>query len=82
MQSRRHSIIESLTNVFAGLIISFTVTQLFHIYERDIQLYIWSGFEWKLSVGSNAIVTIILTFISILRGYWIRRWFNSRLTKQ
>lgn len=77
-QSKRHSIIESCANVFSGMIIAFAISQLAHWFEPQIKAYVWSGFEWKTSVGSNAIMTTVLTIVSILRGYVWRRHFNGR----
>lgn len=82
MQSRRHSLIESSLNVLSGMIIAFIISQLAHEFEPQIQKYIWSGFEWKLSAGSNAIMTMILTVVSVCRGYAWRRHFNKRLIKE
>ncbi len=79
MQTRRHSLLESLVNVFSGMLIAFTISQLAHLFESDIQKYLWKGFEWKISVGSNAIMTTIFTLVSIIRGYMWRRHFNSKL---
>lgn len=76
MQTRRQSIIESCLNVFSGMVIAFVISQLAHVYEPQIQKYIWSGFVWNLSAGSNAIMTVILTGLSVIRGYAWRRHFN------
>lgn len=81
MQSRKHSFLESCLNVLSGMMIGFGVSQLAHECEPQIQQYIWSGFEWKLSVGSNLIMTTVLTIISVARGYAWRRYFNRRQVK-
>lgn len=81
MQTRRHSLIESLANVLSGMIISFTLSQLAHEFEPQIQRYIWKGFEWKISVGGNAVMTVVFTIVSIVRGYMWRRHFNRLLLK-
>lgn len=78
MQSRRHSLLESIANVSSGMIIAFVISQLAHVFEQEIQQYIWSGFEWHISAGSNLIMTVILTIVSILRGYAWRRHFNNK----
>lgn len=75
-QSKRHSLLEACLNVFSGMVIAFIISQLAHCYEAEIQRYIWSGFVWNLSVGSNIIVTVVLTIVSIIRGYIWRRIFN------
>lgn len=78
MQSKRHSIIESCTNVASGMIIAFAISQLAHWFEPQIQKYIWKGFEWHISAGSNMIMTVILTVISVVRGYAWRRHFDAK----
>ncbi len=78
MQSRRHSLIEASLNVFSGMIIAFIICQLAHIFEPTIQRYIWKGFEWKISIGTNLIMTIVLTIVSVIRSYAWRRHFNNR----
>ncbi len=82
MQSKRHSMIESLANVFSGMVIAFIISQLAHEFESEIKQYIWKGFEWKVSAGSNVIMTIILTIVSISRGYAWRRHFNRRMINE
>lgn len=77
MQSKKHSIIESCTNVASGMIIAFLLSQLAHWFEPEIQKYIWAGFEWHISAGSNAVMTTILTVVSVCRGYAWRRYFNG-----
>ncbi len=81
-QSRKHSLIESCANVASGVVIAFGISQIAHWLEPQIRTYIWSGFEWKISVGSNIIMTIVLTIVSILRGYAWRRHFNRRTTNE
>lgn len=81
-QSKRHSIIESCTNVASGVVIAFTLSQLAHWFEPEIKRYVWSGFEWHISPGSNAIMTVILTVVSILRGYTWRRYFNKKANEE
>lgn len=75
-QNKRHSVVEALVNTFTGMIVGFTVSQLAHFYQAEIQHYIWSGFVWNLSVKSNMLMTCILTMCSIIRGYIWRRIFN------
>jgi hypothetical protein len=79
MQSRRHSLIEACSNVGSGMIIAFAISQLAHWLEHPIQQYIWAGFEWHISAGSNAVMTVILTIVSVIRGYAWRRHFNKRI---
>ena len=78
MQSRRHSFLESCVNVASGMFIAFVISQIAHIFQHEIQKYIWSGFEWNISVGSNIVMTVILTVVSVVRGYAWRRHFNNK----
>ena len=78
MQSRRHSLLESCLNVTSGMMIAFVISQLAHEFAPQIRQYIWSGFEWNISAGSNIIMTAVLTIVSISRGYAWRRHFNRR----
>lgn len=78
MQTKRHSMLESCSNVVSGMAIAFIISQLAHWFEPQIQMYIWKGFEWKISAGSNLIMTTILTVISVIRGYAWRRHFNAK----
>ncbi len=77
MQTKRHSIIESCTNVASGMLIAFVISQLAHWFEPQIKQYLFSGFEWHISVGSNLIMTTVLTVVSVFRGYAWRRYFNK-----
>lgn len=76
-QSKRHSALEAIVNVVLGMIIGFSVSQMAHVYEAQIQTYIWTGFTWKLSASSNLLMTIVLTILSLARGYICRRIFNN-----
>ena len=69
MQTKRYSLIESLTNTFAGLLISF-----------GIQLVIYPILNIPVKLSQNIIITLVFTLASILRGYVVRRIFN-RLRK-
>jgi hypothetical protein len=77
MQSKKHSFLESCLNVLSGMLIGFGISQAAHEFEPQIQQYIWAGFEWKLSIGSNLVMTTVLTVVSIVRGYAWRRYFNA-----
>ena len=67
MQTKKQSLIESLTNTFIGFAVSFAST-----------FFIFPIMGMKTSVGSNFVITIYFTVISILRGYVIRRYFNKK----
>ena len=81
-QSKRHSIIEAVCNVGSGMLLAFAISQAAYFGADWIQQHIWSGFVWKLSAGSNAIMTCILTIVSVIRGYIWRRSFNKIQMKQ
>jgi len=66
MQKKKLSLIESLTNTFTGLLISF-----------GIQLLIYPALNIPVRIEQNIIITLIFTFASILRGYIVRRIFNK-----
>lgn len=78
-QTKRQSMIEASLNVFSGMVIAFIISQLAYWFEPQIQKYIWKGFVWNVSVGSNMIMTSLLTIVSIIRGYAWRRYFNKKL---
>jgi hypothetical protein len=65
MQKRKHSLIESITNTFVGLFVSF-----------GIQLIIYPAMNIPVRIEQNIIITLVFTFASIVRGYIVRRFFN------
>lgn len=64
-QSKKHSALESVTNVIIGLITSI-VTQMI--------LYPILGIP--VTFSQNLIITMVFFVISFVRGYVIRRFFN------
>ena len=76
MQSRRHSALEAVLNVGSGMIIAFTVTQIMSWMSHFVP-----GLNIHLSVGSNLLLTVILTVVSVSRGYLWRRYFNNLAVK-
>lgn len=64
MQSRRWSLIEALTNVCVGFLISLVA-----------QLLIFHFHGIELSLGDNVAITGYFTVISIIRSYALRRVF-------
>ncbi len=66
MQNKKLSLIESLTNTFTGLIVSF-----------GIQLIIYPALDIPVKLHQNIIITIVFTVASIIRGYIVRRCFNQ-----
>ena len=67
MQSKKQSLIETLTSVFVGwfigVILNLTVLPLF---------------DYNITVVDSLWVSLIFTAVSVIRGYVIRRWFNSK----
>ena len=66
MQAKIHSLAESLTNTFTGLLVSFC-----------IQLIIYPILDIPVRLEQNVIITIVFTVASITRGYLVRRIFNK-----
>ena len=67
MQSKRESLIETLTNVGIGWFISFIANML-----------VLPLFGYNINLTDGVLISIIFTVISIIRGYVVRRWFNSK----
>ena len=67
MQSKKDSLIESLTSTtigwLIGVILNLTVLPLF---------------DYNITVVDSLWVSLIFTAVSVIRGYIIRRWFNSK----
>jgi hypothetical protein len=68
-QSRKHSILESITNVIAGLAVSFC-----------IQLVLYPALGIPVTIGQNVLITAVFFLASFVRGYIIRRLFNRELS--
>ena len=67
MQTKKHSIIESITNVFSGLLISWLawyliISPIFKIHPNNTDI---------------VLISMIFTTLSIIRSYLIRRFFNK-----
>ena len=67
MQTKKQSMIESLTSTTIGIIIGIL-----------LNLTILPIFGYPVSVSDSLWISIIFTIVSIIRSYIIRRWFNSR----
>ena len=70
MQSKRQSLIETLTSVFVGWLIGVI-----------LNLTILPLFDYNITVVDSLWVSLIFTVVSVIRGYVIRRWFNSKERK-
>ena len=67
MQSKKQSLIETLTSVFVGWLIGVI-----------LNLTILPLFDYNITVIDSLWVSLIFTVVSIIRGYVIRRFFNSK----
>ena len=67
MQSKRESMIETLTSVFVGWLIGVILNML-----------VLPLFDYNITVVDSLWVSLIFTAVSVIRGYIIRRWFNSK----
>ena len=67
MQSKKQSLIESLTSTTIGIIIGIV-----------LNLTILPLFGYNINLTDGVLISIIFTVISITRGYVVRRWFNSK----
>ena len=66
-QSKLESLIETFVNVSSGIIVAMLVTEFMVIPLWDL--------DWSL--GDNLAITLAFTSVSILRGYFWRRFFNA-----
>ena len=67
-QSKKHSALESTTNVVVGLIISILT-----------QMALFPILGIPVSTKQNAIITAVFFVLSFVRGYIIRRIFNNKI---
>ena len=67
MQTKKQSLIETLTSVFVGWLIGVI-----------LNLTILPLFDYNITVVDSLWVSLIFTVVSVVRGYIIRRWFNSK----
>ena len=70
MQSKRESMIESLTSTTIGIIIGIV-----------LNLTILPIFDYNITVVDSLWISVIFTIVSIIRSYVIRRFFNSKEEK-
>lgn len=70
MQTKKHSLIESIAQTVIGLVTSFI-----------IQIIIYPLLNIPVSISQNIIITFVFFIASIIRGYFIRRLFNRKLNK-
>lgn len=70
MQTKKQSLIETLTSVFVGWLIGVI-----------LNLTILPLFDYNITVVDSLWVSLIFTVVSVIRGYVIRRFFNSKERK-
>lgn len=67
MQSRLHSLIESLVNIAIGYLVAVGSQMIiFPIYDIDVPTY------------QHFMIGLWFTVISIIRSYLLRRWFTRK----
>ena len=67
MQTKKQSMIETLTSVFVGWLIGVILNML-----------VLPLFDYNITVIDSLWVSLIFTVVSVIRGYVIRRFFNSK----
>lgn len=71
MQTRRMSIVETVTSTAIGLVVSLVANH-----------FIFWVMDKPLSVSENIYMTLFFTGVSIIRGYFVRRLFNKMQAKE
>ena len=67
MQSKRDSLIESLTSTTIGIIIGIV-----------LNVTILPIFGYPVSLSDSLWISVIFTAVSVIRSYAVRRIFNSK----
>ena len=70
MQSKKQSLIESLTSVGIGWLIGVILNML-----------VLPLFDYDVSLTDGVLISIIFTAVSVVRSYAVRRIFNSKERK-
>ena len=70
MQSKRESVIETLTSVFVGWLIGVILNML-----------VLPLFNYDVNLTDGVLISIIFTAVSVVRSYVVRRFFNSKERK-
>lgn len=70
-QTKKGSLVEALINTAIGFAINYTANLLI------LPLF---GFT-SLTPGTNFLIGITYTVISVVRSYVVRRWFNKHIVK-
>jgi len=69
MQSKRHSFLESFTQIVVGYLIGLLT-----------QIIVLPHYGISVGIGTNVKISFIFTVVSFLRLFLIRRMFNSMTT--
>jgi hypothetical protein len=67
-QSKKHSALESVTNVVVGLVVSILT-----------QMILFPALNIPVTFNQNLVITLVFFVLSFARGYIIRRIFNNKL---
>ena len=67
MQTKKQSMIESLTSTTIGWLIGVILNML-----------VLPLFDYDVSLTDGVLISIIFTAVSVIRSYIIRRFFNSK----
>ena len=67
MQTKRQSLVETLTSVFVGWLIGVILNML-----------VLPLFDYDVNLTDGVLISIIFTAVSVVRSYVVRRFFNSR----
>lgn len=70
MQTKKQSVLESVAQTVIGLLTSI-----------GIQMIIYPLLKIPVSFKQNVIITIVFFVVSIIRSYFIRRYFNLKEKK-
>jgi Mg/Co/Ni transporter MgtE len=65
-QTKMRSLIETCTSIAIGFVVSLIITAL-----------VLPAYGHAVTLGDNVQITTIFTVASIIRGYFVRRWFNG-----
>jgi len=68
MQTKTHSLIESLTNVAIGYVVALLS-----------QIVVFPMFNIYVPLSDNLLIGLWFTAISIIRSYVVRRYFNKKI---
>lgn len=66
-QTKIESAIESFVNISLGFIISLLT-----------QIVVFPIIGIEASLSDNLILSVVFTTISLIRSYWVRRYFNNK----